>query len=154
MIRWRRGERLMQQDRYSRSKDLYERSKKSLAGGVSSNIRAGDKPFPLFFDRGLGSRIVDADNNEYIDYVLGRGPLILGHSHTEVLKAVREQLSRGQIFAGQHELEIKTSEAIQRIVPCADLVRYSNSGSEAVHAALRLARAFTGRQKLIKFEGH
>lgn len=146
--------RVMKQDRYLRSRDLYERSKKSLAGGVSSSIRAGDKPFPLFFDRGSGSRIVDADNNEYIDYVLGRGPLILGHSHTEVLKAVRQQLSRGQIFAGQHELEIRASETIQRIVPCAELVRYSNSGSEAVHAALRLARAFTGRQKVIKFEGH
>lgn len=140
--------------RYDRSRELYERSRRTLAGGVSSSVRAGDKPFPLFFERGIGSRIFDVDKNEYIDYVLGRGPLILGHSHPAVIEAVKRQLDLGQIYAGQHELEVKLSEKLCQMIPCAELVRYSSSGSEAVHAALRLSRAFTGRNKIVKFEGH
>lgn len=140
--------------KYDRSRQLLERSKQFLAGGVSSNVRAGDKPYPLFFERGQGSKIYDVDGNEYIDYVLGRGPLILGHSHPAIVEAVKVQVERGQIYAAQHELEITLSEKLCRIIPCAELVRFSSSGSEAVHAALRLARAWTGRQKIVKFEGH
>ena len=116
-------------------------------------MRAGDKPFPLFFDRGMGSHLWDVDGNEYIDYVLGRGPLFLGHTNAEVIDATCRQLQRGQIYAAQHELEFELSERICRIIPCAELVRFGISGSEAVHGALRLARAATGRQVIIKFEG-
>ncbi|RXH54139.1 aspartate aminotransferase family protein [Granulicella sibirica] len=140
-------------ERYARSIADLTRSKKTLAGGVSSNVRLGDKPFPLFFDRGLGSHLWDVDGNEYIDYVLGRGPLLLGHTPKEVVQATVDQLWRGQIYAAQHELEYELSERVSRIIPCADLVRFGISGSEAVHGALRLARAATGRQTVLKFEG-
>ncbi len=143
----------MKTERYARSIADLERAKKTLAGGVSSSVRGGDKPFPLYFDRGEGSHLWDVDGNEYIDYVLGRGPLLLGHSHAEVIDATCAQLRRGQIYAAQHELEFELSERVTRIVPGADLVRFGISGSEAVHAALRLARAATGRQTVIKFEG-
>ena len=133
---------------------LLERSCKSLAGGVSSNVRAGAHPPPLFFERAHGSRLLDADGNEYIDYMLGQGPLILGHSPAPILEAVREASEKGQLFGGQNELEVVLSEKLQKLIPCADLVRYSNSGSEIVQAALRLARAYTAREKYVKFEGH
>ena len=137
-----------------RSRELYERSKKSLAGGVSSNIRLHEQPVPLFFERGQGSHLYDVDGNEYIDYVLGQGPDIFGHSPNFIIDAVADGMKRGQTFAGQHELEIELSETVQRIVPSADLVRYGSSGTEVVQAALRVARAYTGRSKFIKFEGH
>ena len=140
-------------ERYARSIAALERSKKTLAGGVSSSVRMGDKPYPLFFDRGEGSHLWDVDGNEYVDYVLGRGPLFLGHTHPEVIEATYRQLQRGQIYAAQHELEFELSERICRIIPCAELVRFGISGSEAVHGALRLARGATGRQTVIKFEG-
>ncbi len=136
------------------SQRLLERARRSLAGGVSSNVRATVVPPPLFFTRGQGAWIYDADGNSFVDYVLGQGPLILGHAPAPVLEAVQEALGKGQLYAGQHELEIVLSEELQRLIPCAELVRYSNSGSEAVQAALRLARAYTGREKFIKFEGH
>lgn len=139
--------------RYARSIAALERSRRTLAGGVSSNVRAGDKPVPLFFDRGVGSHLWDIDGNEFIDYVLGRGPLFLGHTQQDVIDATCRQLQRGQIYAAQHELEYELSERVSRIVPCAELVRFGISGSEAVHGALRLARAATGRQTVIKFEG-
>jgi glutamate-1-semialdehyde 2,1-aminomutase len=141
-------------NRYEKSKELHERSRKVIPGGVSSNIRSKWKPFPLFYSHGKGSRIWDADGNEFIDYVLARGPLLLGHSPGPVLAAVKAQLDRGLMYAGQHELEIEVAEAISKLVPCAERVRFSNSGSEAVHMALRLARAVTGRVKHVRFEGH
>lgn len=139
---------------HDRSKALYERSRRVIPGGVSSNIRSRWKPFPLFYSHGSGSRVWDVDGNEYIDYVLGRGPLVLGHSPAPVVEAVKRQLDRGLMYAGQHELEIEVAEAISRLVPCAERVRFSNSGSEAVHMALRLARAATGRVRHVRFEGH
>jgi glutamate-1-semialdehyde 2,1-aminomutase len=139
---------------HDRSKALYERSRRVIPGGVSSNIRSRWKPFPLFYTHGSGSRVWDVDGNEYIDYVLGRGPLVLGHSPAPVVEAVKRQLDRGLMYAGQHELEIEVAETISRLVPCAERVRFSNSGSEAVHMALRLARAATGRVKHLRFEGH
>lgn len=136
------------------SQKMYERSCKSLAGGVSSSVRAGKLPPPMFFEKGAGSLIYDVDGNQYIDYVLGQGPLILGHSPAPVLDAVTSALKRGQLYAGQFEMEIALSEKLQQLMPCAELVRFSNSGSEIVQAALRLARAYTKREKVIKFEGH
>jgi glutamate-1-semialdehyde 2,1-aminomutase len=140
--------------KYSKSLELYERAQKSLAGGVSSNYRMSKQPHPLFFSRGEGARIYDVDGNEYLDFTLSQGPLILGHSHPTVLQKVAEEMNRGQLYAGQHELEVSLAEKIQNYIPCAELVRFTNSGSESVQAALRLARAFTGRTKYIKFEGH
>jgi glutamate-1-semialdehyde 2,1-aminomutase len=139
---------------HDKSKALLERSRRVIPGGVSSNIRSRWKPFPLFYSHGKGSRVWDVDGNEYIDYVLGRGPLVLGHSPTSVIEAVKKQLDLGLMYAGQHELEIEVAETISRLVPCAERVRFSNSGSEAVHMALRLARAVTGRVKHVRFEGH
>lgn len=139
---------------FEKSKALYERSRAVIPGGVSSNIRARWKPFPLFYSHGRGSRIWDVDGNEYVDYVLARGPLLLGHSPAPVTEAVKRQLDRGLMYAGQHELEVEVAETIARLVPCAERVRFSNSGSEAVHMALRLARACTGRVKHVRFEGH
>lgn len=139
---------------YVRSIELFERARHVVAGGVNSNVRAASHPVPLFYRQGRGARLFDADGNEYIDYCLGQGPLLLGHSHPRVLGAVRQQLERGQLYAGQHELEILVAESLQRHIPCAGLIRFSNSGSEAVHIALRVARAFTGKKKIIKFEGH
>jgi len=138
---------------HGRSQALWERSRRSLAGGVSSNVRAGSQAL-IYFERASAARLYDVDGNTYLDYVLGQGPMILGHSPESVLQAVQQAMQQGQLYAGQHELEITLSEKLQQLVPCADLVRYSNSGSEIVQAAMRLARAYTGREKIVKFEGH
>ena len=139
---------------YSRSAALYERAKHSLAGGVSSEFRKFNYPHPLFYTHGQGSRIYDVDENESLDFTLSQGPLILGHSHPEVLDRVERASREGQLFAGQHLMEVELAEKIQLLVPCAELVRFSLSGSEADHAALRVARAVTGKPKFIRFEGH
>lgn len=141
-------------DRYGRSRALHERARRSLAGGVSSQFRALNVPHPMFYDRALGSRVWDVDGNELIDFTLSQGPCILGHSHPELLSRVTAALAKGQLFAGQHQDELELAEALQRLVPSAELVRLSSSGSEAAHALLRLARHVTGKPKFIKFTGH
>jgi len=108
----------------------------------------------MYYTHGKDAHVWDADGNEFIDYVLARGPLLLGHSPQPVLDAVKKQLDIGLMYAGQHELEITAAERIIELVPCAEAVRFSNSGSEAVHAAMRLARGATGRNKIVRFEGH
>ena len=140
-------------NRYEKSRELYERACRSLAGGVASEFRKYGYPHPLFYERGEGSRVYDVDGNEYLDFTLSQGPLILGHSHPEVLRRVHESSTRGQLYAGQHIEELELAETLQRIIPCAELMRFSLSGSEADHAALRLARAITGKHKYVKFEG-
>jgi glutamate-1-semialdehyde 2,1-aminomutase len=140
--------------RWAESQRLLERARRSIPGGVTSNVRAGERPFPLFFSHAAGATLTDADGNEYIDYVLGQGPMILGHSHPAVLDAVDKAMRRGQLFAGQHELEVEVAEALVRVVPCAELCRFGVSGSELVQAAMRLARAVTGRTLILRFEGH
>ncbi len=139
--------------KWDKSRELWERSRRSLAGGISSLARADDNPFPLFFDRGEGSRLFDVDGNEYIDYLLGFGPLIFGHSPDFILEAVAEASVRAQMLGAQHELEIEVSELVQSMVPCAERVRFAGSGTEAVQLAIRTARAFTGRSKIVMFEG-
>lgn len=141
-------------ERYARSTSMYERARRSLAGGVSSNFRLGGDPGPLFFVRAHGAHLVDVDGNDYIDYVLGMGPAILGHAPAAVVKAVSDQLSRGQLFAGQSDDEVELAERFQAAIPCAELVRFGSSGSEMVQVALRIARAATGRDLILKFEGH
>lgn len=140
--------------KYTQSKALYERASRALAGGVSSEFRKFSWPHPLFYASAQGSRIVDVDENEYLDFTLSQGPLILGHSHPQVLESVARASSDGQLFAGQSLLELELAEKFQQLVPCADLVRFSLSGSEADHAALRVARFVTGRPRFIRFEGH
>jgi len=139
--------------RYAKSRELHERALGVLAGGVSSEFRKSSAPHPLFYREGAGSRIWDVDGNEYLDFTLSQGPLILGHRHPAVEEAVAEASRRGQAFAGQHLAELELAEKLQRTIPCAERLRFSLSGSEADHAALRLARAVTGREKFIRFEG-
>ncbi len=138
----------------AKSAQLFKESGSNLAGGVSSLLRASSKPVPLFFRSASGSKLTDVDGNRYIDYGLAWGPLILGHCPAAGLRAVRRQMKKFHLLGAQHGLEIAVARRIRELVPCADLVAFSNTGSEAVQVALRLARACTGRQKIIKFEGH
>ena len=137
-----------------KSAQWFEKYKTVLAGGVSSDIRKAELPHPLYFKSGSGSRIKDVDGNEYIDYILGQGPLLLGHNPDQVLEAVHKQLDQGLIFAGQHQSEAELAALITEIIPCADKVRFNSTGSEAVITGLRVARAYRGRNLVIKFEGH
>jgi glutamate-1-semialdehyde 2,1-aminomutase len=137
----------------ARSSALFERARNVLAGGVSSDARRL-APLPLYVDHASGSRIWDADGTEYIDYVMGQGPAILGHCAPAVVEAVQTQLTRGHVYSAQHEQEVEVAELVCNLVPCAERVRFNTVGSEAVHGALRLARGVTGRNKILKFEGH
>ncbi len=129
------------------------RARKSLAGGVSSPFRA-KSPVPLYFKDAAGPRLWDVDGNEYIDYALAWGPLILGHKHPRIVEAMRVQAEKPHIYGAQHGLEFRVAEKVQSLVPCAERVAFTSSGSEAVHLALRLARASTGRNLILRFEGH
>ena len=144
----------MQEVNYSESATLLERSKKVLAGGVASEFRKYNHPHAIFYTHGSGSRIYDVDGNEYLDFTLSQGPLILGHSHPHVLESVREYSENGQLFAGQHLREIELAEKLNRHIPSAELMRFCLDGSEAVQTVLRVARAKTGRPKFLRFEGH
>ncbi|MFN4013910.1 MAG: aspartate aminotransferase family protein [Reyranella sp.] len=139
---------------YAKSTELYEKTRKHLAGGVSSNVRYASVPVPLFFARGEGARLYDVDGNVHIDYVLGNGPAILGHAPKPVIEAVAASLGEGQLFAAQNPRETELAERLCGLLPGADVVRFATSGTEAVLMAFRLARAFTGRDKILKFEGH
>ncbi|HMF70731.1 MAG TPA: aspartate aminotransferase family protein [Flavitalea sp.] len=141
-------------DRYKKSRELLARSKKVMAGGVSSEFRKYNHPHALFYTHGIGSRIYDADGNEYVDFTLSQGPLILGHSHPHVLQAINTYSETGQLFAGQHIREVELAEKINALIPSAELMRFCLDGSEAVQTAFRVARARTGKQKFLRFEGH
>jgi len=134
---------------------LFERAKKVIPGGVNSPVRAFKSVgiAPKFIKQGYGCKIIDEDDNEYIDYVCSWGPLILGHANEEVLKEILIASMKGTSFGTPTEKEIKLAEIICEAVPSVDMVRLTNSGTEAVMSAVRLARAFTGRNKIIKFEG-
>jgi glutamate-1-semialdehyde 2,1-aminomutase len=140
-------------DKWENSRRLLERAAKSLAGGVSSPFRV-KAPVPLYFRNGCGARLEDVDGNEYIDYVLAWGPMILGYRHPAIVEAMRRHADLPTDYGAQHELEFAVSEQIQSMMPCAELVAYTSSGSEACQIAFRLARAFTGRDLILKFEGH
>jgi glutamate-1-semialdehyde 2,1-aminomutase len=136
-----------------RSQEMFKRIGHSIAGGESSyaRLRAG---IELCIDHTAGTRIWDVDGNEYIDYCLGFGPLIFGHSPKDIIQAVVDQISiKGFHFSFPHELDYKVGEAVQRLVPSVDLIRFTCSGTESTMAAIRLARAYTGKDKIIKFEG-
>lgn len=139
---------------YEVSAKLLERAKQSLAGGVSSEFRKYNHPHAIFYTHGNGSRIYDVDGNEYIDFTLSQGPMLVGHNHPHVVKRVEEYAKNGQLYAGQHILEIELAEKLQQLIPCAELMRFCLDGSEAVQTAFRVARAKTGKPKFIRFEGH
>ena len=132
----------------------HARSARSLAMGVSSGLRRHIAPVPLFFERGDGPYFFDVDGHRLLDYTLGWGPLILGNNHAGVNAAVTKQLTRGYTFGAQHGGEIELAELLVRCLPGVERVVFSNTGTEAVQAALRFARAFTQRTKIVKFEGH
>jgi glutamate-1-semialdehyde 2,1-aminomutase len=139
------------------SQQWFERAKKVLAGGISSSARSsttGDLPYPLYITHGRGSRIWDADGNQFIDYLLSYGSAVLGHCDAELVEEVGRQLELGTMFGTCNTVEVLLAEQICRMVPCAELVRFANSGSEAICGAIRAARGFTGRDKILKFEGH
>ncbi len=135
-----------------KSKRLYEEAVKLMPGGVSSPVRAV-KPFPFYTAYAKGSKIVDVDGNEYIDYCLAYGPLILGHANPVVKQAIAEQLEKGWLYGTPIELEIEYAKLITKLYKSIEMVRFVNTGSEATMSALRLARGFTGRNKIVKIEG-
>ena len=141
-----------------RSEDLFQKAQEHIAGGVGSNTRSpssGWTPSPIYVDRGEGSHLWDVDGNEYIDYVLGLGPLILGHRPKAVIDKVCHTLQeRGSLFALAHDLEIEAANKICQLLPTIEKLRLDNSGASAVQRAIRLARAFTGKEKVVRFEGH
>src|SRR4051794_9510185 len=141
-------------DRFAASRAHHARARDSLAGGVATAFRAAQRPVPLCFASGAGARLVDVDGHEYVDYALAFGPLLLGHSPAPVLDAVRRQLDVGLGYGASHRLEAELAEAVRRTVPGAELCAFNTTGSEAVHSAVRIARAATGRTRLVKFLGH
>ena len=139
-----------------RSARLMERAMHRLPGGVNSPVRAfrsvgGD---PLFMRRGEGSRIFDVDGNSYVDYVMSYGPLILGHTHPEVVKALERALRDGTTFGAPTQLEVELAELVCEVVPSMEMVRMTNSGTEATMSAIRVARGYTGREGILKFDGN
>jgi glutamate-1-semialdehyde 2,1-aminomutase len=139
----------------ARSRQLFDRARQSIPGGVNSPVRAFGSVglTPPFIERGEGSRLWDADGNEYIDYICSWGPLILGHRHPAIVEAVKRALQTGTSFGLPTEGEAELAEAIREAVPSIEMLRLVNSGTEATMSALRLARAFTGRDLILKFEG-
>ncbi len=139
----------------SKSENLYDAARKVIPGGVNSPVRAftGVGGIPLFIERADGAYLFDADGKAYIDYVGSWGPMILGHNHPAIRNAVIEAVERGLSFGAPTEMEVKMAELVTELVPTMDMVRMVNSGTEATMSAIRLARGFTGRDKIIKFEG-
>ncbi|MCR5538699.1 MAG: aminotransferase class III-fold pyridoxal phosphate-dependent enzyme, partial [Lachnospiraceae bacterium] len=137
------------------SEQLFERAKKHIPGGVNSPVRAFGSVgiTPRFIERAHGDRIFDADGRNYIDFIGSWGPMILGHDHEDVAEAVAESIRDGLSFGAATEKEVLMAELICEIVPGIEMVRMVNSGTEAVMSAIRLARGFTGRNKIVKFDG-
>jgi glutamate-1-semialdehyde 2,1-aminomutase len=134
------------------SHQLFTKAKKILPGGVNSPVRFYE-PYPFFATSALGSNLTTADHQIYLDYCMGYGALVLGHSYPSVIEAVRSQLDNGTLYCVPTEYEIKLAEMICEVVPCGEMARLVNTGSEATMHAIRLARAFTQRKGVIKFEG-
>ena len=133
----------------------FERARQILPGGVDSPVRAfravGGQP--LFIARGEGPYLYDVDGNRYIDYVLSWGPLVLGHAHPEVVEALQEAVAKGTSYGAPSPLEVELAELVQSFIPSIEMIRFVNSGTEATMSALRLARAYTQRDKIVKFQG-
>ncbi len=138
---------------HSGSKSLYERAKETLPGGLSGELRAA-APFPLFIERAEGARKWDVDGNEYIDYSMGSAALLLGHSHPAIVEAIGRQAGKGTLYSALTPLEVEWARLVCGLYPSSDRVRFTGSGTEANTLAFRLARAATGREKILRFEGH
>ena len=139
----------------TRSEQLFAEAQLYLPGGVNSPVRAfrGVGGTPIFFKRGEGAYLYDEDDHRYLDYVGSWGPMIIGHAHPAVVRAVREAVGRGLSFGAPTEIETVMAQRINQLMPSMELVRMCNSGTEATMSAIRLARGFTGRNKIVKFEG-
>ncbi len=136
----------------TKSEELYRKAVELMPAGVSSPVRA-IKPYPFYTERAKGCRIYDVDGNEYIDYCLAYGPLILGHAHEEVKRAILEQVEKGWLYGTPVELEVRFAELITELYPGIEMLRFVNTGSEATMAAIRLARGYTGKNGIVKVEG-
>lgn len=149
------SEELMRQfaERRPRSLALFDRAKRVLAGAVGHDLRYS-LPTPLYIQRGEGGRKWDIDGNEYVDFLMGNGALLLGHADPEVVQAIAQAASSGTHFGNDHPLHIEWAELVQQLVPCAERVRFTNSGTESTHLALRVARAFTGKPRIARLAGH
>jgi glutamate-1-semialdehyde 2,1-aminomutase len=139
--------------KYPQSRQLYEAAQATLPGGITHMARGFD-PFPLYIEQCVGAHKWDADGQRYIDYWMGHGAMLLGHAHPAVVEAVREQVGRGTHAGGSTRLEIEWARLLTDLVPCAERVKFTSSGTEATLLALRAARAYTGKSKIVKFEGH
>lgn len=135
------------------SVECYDRARKAMAGGVGHDLRHLE-PVPLYIKHGKAGRKWDVDNNEYVDFLLGNGSLLMGHVPPEIMEAIAEALPCGTHFGNDHLLHIEWAERVQQLVPSAERVRFVNSGTEATQLALRIARALKGRSKVLRFEGH
>jgi glutamate-1-semialdehyde 2,1-aminomutase len=136
----------------NKSQTLFERAKKVLPGGVNSPVRAFE-PYPFFVERAQGCKMYSEDDTTYIDYCMAYGALLLGHAYPEVIEAVRNQLPKGSLYGTPTEREVEFAELIAKSSPCMEMLRLVNSGTEATMHAIRAARGYTGRKKIIKFEG-
>src|ERR1700737_2579017 len=140
----------------TRSQQWFERAQQSLVEGVNSPSRGAAvySDGPIFLERGQGSRVWDADGTEYVDFMMSFGALIQGHAHPELVEVVSQANAQGTHFAAATSAEVEAAERFRRMLPSAEVVRFTNTGSEATMLALRLARAHTGRIRFLKFEGH
>lgn len=143
----------MYRERTPGSLAMFDRARDLFPSGVTHDLRH-QAPYPIYMSHGTGARKWDVDGNQYIDYLGGHGALLLGHGHPAVVEAVETQMSRGTHLGASHELEVRWGELVRRLVPSAEQVRFTASGTEATLLALRLARADTGKSKIIRFEGH
>lgn len=141
------------EDRFAGSKRMHQRAVKALAGGIAHDGRY-IKPFPLYVDRAAGAYKWDVDGNRLVDYAMGHGSLILGHNNPQVMDAVHAAADKGTHFGSGHEAEIKWAEKVTELIPSAELVRFTSSGTEATLLAMRLARSYSGKPSILKFEGH
>src|SRR6185436_17986754 len=141
--------------RHDQSHAVFHRAQQLMPGGVNSAARAfgGVGGEPVVFERASGAYIWDVDGNKYIDYIGSWGPMLLGHAHPRIIKAVKKAAKYGTSYGAATELEIEIAELICKLMPSIQMVRMVNSGTEATMSAIRLARAFTGRDKIMKFEG-
>jgi glutamate-1-semialdehyde 2,1-aminomutase len=140
-------------EKFAKSAELSQRAKGTIAGGITHDAR-NFSPFPIYIDRAEGSRKWDVDGNELLDHWMGHGSMLLGHSHPAVTEAMAQQLSRGTHHGACHELEVEWAELVKSLIPSAEKVRFVMSGTEATMLAIRLVRAVTGKEKIIRFQGH
>ena len=139
---------------YEQSRVEHARREAVIAGGVNSNVRLAGTPVPLTIARGAGALLWDVDDNVYIDYAAGMGPMVLGHNHPDVIAAVQLSLSTGQLFAGQNTFEAEFAETLVGALPWIESIRIGMSGTEMDLLAVRIARATTGHRKVVRFAGH